>query len=135
MAKRKNNGSDPVKRALLDELGCVCRGLERVFTRAELAKDPEYALARRLKKWAKDLRAEKPFVLVTVSGGVATIWDTPGVDTDLVDWDNWDDKDPTRDELKYLREVAEQLQDRNDKAKFLREVQELEDRGVAEDEE
>ena len=135
MAKRKNNGSDPVKRALLDELGRVCRGLERVFTRAELAKDPEYALARRLKKWAKDLRAEKPFVLVTVSGGVATIWDTPGVDTDLVDWDNWDDKDPTRDELKYLREVAEQLQDRNDKAKFLREVQELEDRGVAEDEE
>ena len=135
MAKRKNNGFDPVKLALLDELDHVCRGLERVFTRAELAKDPEYALARRLKKWAKDLRAEKPFVLVTVSGGVATIWDTPGVDTDLVDWDNWDDKDPTRDELKYLREVAEQLQDRNDKAKFLREVQELEDRGVAEDEE
>ena len=78
---------------------------------------------------------ERPFILVTVNGGVATIWDTPGVDTDLVDWDNWDNKDPTRDELKYLREVAEQLQDRNDKAKFLREVQELEDRGVAEDEE
>ena len=135
MAKRKNNGSDPVKRALLDELGRVCRGLERVFTRAELAKDPEYALARRLEKWAKDLPTERPFLLVTVSGGVATIWDTPGVDTDLVDWDNWDGKDPTRDELKYLREVAEQLQDRNDKAKFLREVQELEDRGVAEDEE
>jgi hypothetical protein len=76
---------------------------------------------------------ERPFVLVTVHGGVATIWDVPGVDTDLVDWDNWDGRDPTRDELKYLREVAEQLQDRNDKAKFLREVQELEDRGVADE--
>lgn len=79
-------------------------------------------------------KRKRPFVLVTVSGGVATIWDTPGVDTDLVDWDNWDGKHPTRDELKYLREVAEQLQDRNDKAEFLREVQELEDRGVAEEE-
>ena len=78
--------------------------------------------------------SERPFVLVTVHGGVATIWDTPGVDTKLVDWDNWDNDYPTRDELKYLREVAEQLQDRNDRARFLRDVQELEDRGVAEDE-
>ena len=76
---------------------------------------------------------ERPFILVTVHGGVATIWDAPGVDTDLVDWDNWYDRDPTRDELKFLREVAEQLQDRNDRAEFLRQVQELEDRGVAED--
>ena len=135
MAKRKSRGPDPTKAALLDELDSVCRGLERVFTRAELAKDPEYALARRLEKWAKDLPTERPFVLVTVSGGVATIWDNPSVDAEVVDWDNWDGRDLTRDELKYLREVAEQFQDRNDKAKFLREVQELEDRGVAEDEE
>ena len=135
MAKRKNNGSDPVKRALLDELGRVCRGLERVFTCAELAKDPEYALARRLKKWAKDLRAEKPFLLVTVSGGVATIWEHPSVDAEVVDWDNWDGQDPTRNELAELRETAERIQDRNDREAFLRQVQELEDRGVAEDEE
>ena len=83
---------------------------------------------------AKRKRSKRPFVLMTISGGVATVWEHPSVDAEVVDWDNWDDKDPTRDELKYLREVAEQLQDRNDKAKFLREVQELEDRGVAEDE-
>lgn len=75
----------------------------------------------------------RPFILVTVSGGVATIWDTPGVDTDLVDWDNWAEQDPTRNELAELREIAERLKNRNDKAKFLREVQELEDRGVAEE--
>ena len=77
----------------------------------------------------------RPFILVTIHGGVATVWEHPGVDADVVDWDNWYDRDPTRDELKFLREVAEQLQDRNDRAEFLRQVQELEDRGVAEDEE
>ena len=100
----------------------------------DLSGYPYIQRARRVLARAAKRPRKPPYVLVTVSGGVATIWDVPGVDTDLVDWDNWDDKDPTRDELKYLREVAEQLQDRNDKAKFLREVQELEDRGVAEDE-
>ena len=135
MATRKSRTSDSTKQALFDELDRVCRGLERVFTRAELAKDPEYALARRLKKWAKDLRAEKPFLLVTVSGGVATIWEHPSVDAEVVDWDNWDGQDPTRNELAELREIAERIRNRGDKAAFLRQVQELEDRGVAEDEE
>ena len=76
---------------------------------------------------------ERPFLLVTVHGGVATIWDVPGVDTDLVDWDNWDGQDPTRDELKFLRETAEQIQDPLAKTGFLASVQELEDRGVAEE--
>ena len=82
---------------------------------------------------AKRKRSKRPFVLVTVSGGVATIWDVPGVDTDLVDWDSWDGQDPTRDELAELREIAERIQNRGDKAAFLRQVQRLEDRGVAED--
>jgi hypothetical protein len=82
---------------------------------------------------AKRKRSKRPFVLVTVNGGVATIWDVPGVDTDLVDWDNWDGQDPTRDELKFLREVAEQIRNRGDKTRFLRQVQELEDRGVADE--
>jgi hypothetical protein len=80
-------------------------------------------------------KSERPFILVTVHGGVATIWDTPGVDTDLVDWDNWGGQDPTRNELAELREIAERIQDRDDRETFLRQVQELEDRGVAEDEE
>lgn len=83
---------------------------------------------------AKRKRSKRPFVLVTVSGGVATIWDVPGVDTDLVDWDIWDGQDPTRDDLKCLREIAERIRNRGDKARFLRQVQELEDCGVAEDE-
>ena len=77
--------------------------------------------------------SERPFVLVTVSGGVATVWEHPSVDAEVVDWDNWDGQDPTRNELAELRETAERIQDRNDREAFLRQVQELEDRGVAED--
>ena len=76
---------------------------------------------------------KKPFVLITVSGGVATIWEHPSVDANLVDWDNWYGRDPMRTELDYLRELAERLENRNDKALFLRQVQELEDRGVADE--
>ena len=82
---------------------------------------------------AKRKGSKRSFVLVTVSGGVATIWEHPGVDADVVDWDNWAEQDPTRNELAELREIAERLENRNDKAEFLRQVQELEDRGVAED--
>ena len=77
--------------------------------------------------------SERPFVLITISGGVATIWEHPSVDAEVVDWDNWDGQDPTRNELAELRETAERIQDRNDREAFLRQVQELEDRGVAED--
>ena len=129
MAKRKNNGSDPVKRALLDELDHVCRGLERVFTRAELAKDPEYALARRLKKWAKDLQPEKPFVLVTVSGGVASVWCPRGIEYDIIDWDDFERDPPTQNDLVQLREIAGYLQDKTDRKFLLGQIQELEDRG------
>ena len=76
---------------------------------------------------------ERPFILVTVSGGVATVWEHPSVDAEVVDWDNWDGRDPTRSELALLRETAERIEDRDDKATFLRQVQELEDRGVAEE--
>ena len=84
---------------------------------------------------AKRKRSKRPFVLVTISGGVATVWEHPSVDAEVVDWDNWDGQDPTRSELALLREIAERIQDRNDREAFLRQVQDLEDRGVAEDEE
>ena len=136
MATRKSRTSDSTKQALFDELAHKRKEMERVFTRGELLKDLEYAFVRRLQSWAKKLpEPKKPFVLVTVSGGVATIWEHPSVDAEVVDWDNWDGQDPTRNELAELRETAERIQDRNDREAFLRQVQELEDRGVAEDEE
>lgn len=76
----------------------------------------------------------KPFILATVSGGLATIWDHPDVEAELIDWDSWECEDPTRSDLAFLRETAERLQDPKDKKLLLREIQELEDRGVAEDE-
>ena len=126
MAKRKNNGSDAVKRALLDELAGIRRGLERVFTRAELAKDPEYALARRLEKWAKDLRTEpkKPFLLVTVNGGVAEVYHLdPGAEIDIFDFDNWNAGDNGPEDRKRSEAIAARLPPDIGK-KFLEELDE-----------
>ena len=76
----------------------------------------------------------KPFVLVTVSGGVASVWCPKGVEYDIIDWDNYEQDLPTRNELDQLREIAGYLKDKADKKFLLDQIQELEDRGVADEE-
>lgn len=79
----------------------------------------------------------RPHVLVTVSGGVATVWESDQFTYDLVDWDNWECDIPTKDDILQLKDVAKRLSAR-DKEIFLREVKELEDKfegEIKEDEE
>ena len=124
MPKQKHS---PMKQAVLDELDGCLRALERVFTRGELLKDPEYAMARRLRAWAKQFpEPPRPVVLVTVSGGVATVWDHPAVETHVVDWDRWDTEDPTPEDLAELRDVAARLRPADRRA-LLAQIKELEE--------
>ena len=126
--KKKTN--DPTKTAVLGELARIKRELERCFTRDELLKDQEYALACRLFRWLKALppapEPPRPVVLVTVSGGVATVWDHPAVETHVVDWDRWDTEDPTPEDLAELRDVAARLRPADRRA-LLAQIKELEE--------
>lgn len=81
----------------------------------------------------KPKREEKPFVLVTVSGGVASVWCPKGVEYDIIDWDNYEQDLPTRYDLDQMREIAKHLQSRAVKKFLLGQIQELEDRGVADE--
>lgn len=133
MPKQKHS---PVKQAMLDELDLKKKEMDRVFTRDELASDPEYALIQRLRRWVKALpepAPKKPFVLVTVSGGVASVWCPKGVEYDIIDWDNYEQDLPTRYDLDQMREIAGHLQGRAEKKFLLGQIQELEDRGVADE--
>ena len=133
MPKQKHS---PVKQAMLDELDLKKKEMDRVFTRDELVSDPEYALIQRLRRWVKALpepAPKKPFVLVTVSKGVASVWCPKGVEYDIIDWDNYEQDLPTRYDLDQLREVAGYLKDKADKKFLLDQIQELEDRGVADE--
>ena len=76
---------------------------------------------------------KKPFVLVTVSGGVASVWCPKGVEYDIIDWDNYEQDLPTRNDLDQMREIARHLQSRTEKKFLLGQIQELEDRGVADE--
>jgi len=66
----------------------------------------------------------KPFVLVTVHGGVATVWAPPDVDYEIVDWDNYDCQAATKDEVAEMKEIAERLEP-DDRKAFLKQVDEL----------
>ena len=76
-------------------------------------------------------KKKKPFVLVTVSGGVASAWCPPSVDWDIVDWDNYETNLPTQDEIEWLKSVAKRLPTPEDKRHFREQIRELEDRGTA----
>ena len=76
---------------------------------------------------------KKPFVLVTVSGGIASVWCPKGVEYDIIDWDNYEQDLPTRYDLDQMREIARHLQSRAVKKFLLGQIQELEDRGVADE--
>ena len=75
----------------------------------------------------------RKFVLVTVSGGVASCFCPRGVEWDLIDWDDFEQDLPTRADLKRLREIAGFLQNKADRKFLLGQIQELEDRGVADE--
>ena len=76
---------------------------------------------------------KKPFVLVTVSGGVASVWCPKGVEYDIIDWDNYAHDLPTREELVRLRKIAGWVRHKDDRKMLLSQIQELEDRGVADE--
>lgn len=78
-------------------------------------------------------RKKRPFVLVTVSGGVASCFCPKGVEYDIIDWDNYEQDLPTRYDLDQMREIARHLQSRAVKKFLLGQIQELEDRGVADE--
>lgn len=134
MATRKNRAPDPTKQALLDELAIKRKELERTFTRGELLKDPEYAFVRRLQFWAKKLpEPKKPFVLVTVSGGVASVHAPKGVDFEIIDWDNWDGQLPTRGDIAEMHGIAMRVENGAVRAMLQDEIVDLEGKGLAED--
>lgn len=68
---------------------------------------------------------KKPFVLVTVHGGVATVWDNPDIDYEIVDWDNWDHEAATPGDIEMLKEIADRLPPA-DRKTFIKQVDELE---------
>lgn len=68
--------------------------------------------------------SKRPFILVTVSGGCATVWEPPGVESEIVDWDNWDQQIPTQNDIDQLREIAKKLSP-HDRPTFLKHVEEL----------
>lgn len=76
---------------------------------------------------------DRKFVLVTVSGGVASVWCPKGVEYDIIDWDNYEQDLPTRSDLDQLREIAGYLKNKAYKKFLLDQIQELEDRGVADE--
>lgn len=82
---------------------------------------------------AKRKGSKRSFVLVTVSGGVASVWCPKGVEYDIIDWDNYEQDLPTRYDLDQMREIAGYLQGRAEKKFLLGQIQELEDRGVADE--
>ena len=69
-------------------------------------------------------RKSKPFVLVSVSSGVASAYVPKGVAWDIVDWDNWDQQIPTQNDIDQLREIAKKLSP-HDRPTFLKHVEEL----------
>ena len=73
------------------------------------------------------------FVLVTVSEGVASVWCPKGVEYDIIDWDNYAQDLPTREELVRLRKIAGWVRHKGDRKMLLSQIQELEDRGVADE--
>ena len=78
--------------------------------------------------------ASKPFVLVTVSGGVASVFPPKEVDYDVIDWDNWHDTEPTRNDIRELHEIAMRITDAKTRKAIQDEIEELEGEGLAEDE-
>lgn len=76
----------------------------------------------------------KKFVLVTVSGGVASVHAPKGVDFELIDWDNWDNDLPTRDDIRELHKTAMRIADAKTRGAIQDEIEELEGGGIAEDE-
>ena len=74
---------------------------------------------------------KKPFVLITVRGGVATVWDNPDIDYEIVDWDNWDCEVATLGDIEMLKEIAERLSPA-DRKTFIKQVDELEVEGEGE---
>jgi hypothetical protein len=79
------------------------------------------------------MKTEKPFVLITVSGGVASCFCPRGVKWDIIDWDNYAQDLPTREELVRLRKIAGWVRHKDDRKMLLSQIQELEDRGVADE--
>ena len=78
-------------------------------------------------------KSKEPFVLVTVSGGVASVFPPKGVEWDLIDWDEFDNRYPSRSEIADLYFVASQIPDRKVRAAIQSEIEELEGKGTAED--
>lgn len=78
-------------------------------------------------------KTEKPFVLITVSGGVASCFCPDGVEWDIIDWDNYAKDPPTREELELMRTKARWVKDRTSRKYLLDQIKELEDRGVADE--
>ena len=75
----------------------------------------------------------KKFVLVTVSGGVASVHAPKGVDFEVLDWDRWDGELPTRSDIAELHEIAMRVADPKIRAALQGEIEELEGKGLAEE--
>ena len=72
--------------------------------------------------------SKRPFILVSVSGGVASAYVPRGISWDIVDWDDWDGEVPTPEDIRRLRRIAERLPTAGDRKQFNHMVDELEDR-------
>ncbi len=75
-----------------------------------------------------------PFVLITVSGGVASCFCPRGVEWDIIDWDSYETEHPGQEDLKMMRYKARLVKNRTDRRWLLDVIQELEDLGVADEE-
>ena len=84
---------------------------------------------------AKRKSKKRPFVLITVSGGVASAYSRNGAEVVLIDWDQWDGQLPTREEIQFLYEEAMSIPDRALREAVQGDIEELEGKGVSEDEE
>ena len=79
-------------------------------------------------------KTRKSFVLVTVSGGCASVQARGKVEVVCIDWDNWESHLPTKADIELLRGQAALIPDRKLRASIQGEIEELEGRGVADEE-
>ena len=104
--------SGPIAKAtILAELKRLKFDDEKTYTAHELKGVGEYLLARRLIRWIESLPdQEKPYCLVTVSGGVAEVYHRDvGCEIDVFDFDDWKTRSRTLRDRKRAKAIAKNL--------------------------
>ena len=98
------------KATILAELKRLKFDGKKTYTAHELKGVGEYLLARRLIRWIESLPdQEKPYCLVTISGGVAEVYHRDeGCEIDVFDFDDWNAGRDPRD-LRRAKAIAKNL--------------------------